>query len=198
MSDYKYPRKQGINGPGSPLDGSPNLCELVETALPGISFTIQASGDVCVRTKVELTPQQAADLTAAYEMWEPADLDEYKGDLCAQMAAECDRRIRESPGFEWPIGSGLRYSMSTASQLRWGWLVMYRDTFDYGDPPKVRTKDNMKEYVLGNAAEVFEFGAQAGTLGRTIAQTCDEASGAVMAASDPAAAAAVFKAYMAS
>lgn len=63
---------------------------------------------------------------------------------------ECTRR-RIRDGFEWPVASGNRFSLSTNAQIKWLGLNASRNDLAY--PYKVPMKDNDGFYQIADAAE---------------------------------------------
>lgn len=79
----------------------------------------------------------------------------YKLDLARQVGEESDRRVIESPGFEFPIGSGMFFSMAQIDQGYWNtWQnIINTGMVDLSVTPfRVRTKDNLQELVVSDNA----------------------------------------------
>jgi hypothetical protein len=127
------------------------------------------------------------------------DLDLLKSDYTKEIDDECEARIHDGPGFEWPPTSGQFFSLSSNAQVKWNGMLMAKDIFDYVlDPPQVRTKDDQVEYTISDATEVENMWGTAMNVVRAYLNDCRAAKGDVLAASNKFEADTAYEDYIAS
>lgn len=80
-----------------------------------------------------------------------AELAEVKKAARAYIDDECERRIHDGPGFEYPPTSGQFFSLSANAQIKWVGLAVGADYQSY--PLTVMTVDDSVSYDIQDANE---------------------------------------------
>lgn len=129
----------------------------IASGLPGVAFRINCDGTYAkVNTEIQLTPEQEANLNQIVSDHKAV------GSLAIAKRhrfSEIDRRTREliCDGFEYPQGSGQRFSLSACGQARLMGLNQVRNDPNVIYPVHWNTKNDLALISLEDADQILAF-----------------------------------------
>lgn len=132
------------------------LCREVEAALgfPAGVTTLDGS-DVVFQFEAELTAQQKTILDTTVEAHDPADVKHQKPARIKEIDQRTDQLIGQ--GFEFPPGSGVRFSLSMESQSKLLGMDSLRDDPLFAYPVVYNSIDDMDEFSIPDSATIHSF-----------------------------------------
>jgi hypothetical protein len=160
--------------------------------IDGVSLPIENDNTTWTATaKAEATVEQIAAGQAVLANWN--FLEDEKQATLEQIDAEIKRRIHSGTGFEFPPGSGIRFSLSANAQIKWIGLAVGADFSRY--PLRVPNIDDTAFFDIPDANTARALYAHASAGVRLHLEEGTAAKEAVRVAASSAEIAQLFMAY---